>query len=261
VETKERLVQAREGRISKKAATREKMARLQRLAQEAKAEKTQEALAAAAATLPPLRSDPGASATATAAAAAAAAEPSAAGQEAPQKGRSAYKIWAAMRTPQLRAERAALTAQYGTAKWLSATLSLGWPEMTEDDKLPFVLGAKEEREQQVREEEAYARSIGANVGVGLVEGRERRKRSSTTMLVGGQAVLKLNNYTLEDGEPALTDQYAAAPKKPAARKSAYTFFQTDPEIRARVQVSAGGAGRPLIGRPAPLLSSRRDSPY
>jgi hypothetical protein len=63
--------------------------------------------------------------------------------------------------------------------------------------------------------------------LGLVAGRKKRKRKSTLVTVDGHAVLKLNNYSLEDGEPTLTAAVAAglaAPERPPAAVSTYGFF-------------------------------------
>ena len=63
----------------------------------------------------------------------------------------------------------------------------------------------------------------------MVNNREKRKRKSTTVTVDGQAVLKLNNYSMEDGEAGRREgacSYLEPPAKPAAKKSAYIFFCT-----------------------------------
>ena len=61
----------------------------------------------------------------------------------------------------------------------------------------------------------------------LVEGREKRRRKSTTTTVDGQAVLKLNDYTMDDGEPTLSGGRAEEPAKPKGACSAFTFFCKD----------------------------------
>ncbi len=81
--------------------------------------------------------------------------------------------------------------------------------------------------------------------VTVTAGREKRKRKSTTMNVGGQAVLKLNNYSMEDGEPTLSGgQLGAGPTKPKGATSAFMFFSKD--LRAAV------ANLPFIDRQARL---------
>ena len=57
-------------------------------------------------------------------------------------------------------------------------------------------------------------------------GRVKRQRKSTTMMVDGQAVLKLNNYSLEHGEPSISAATfgLVEPAKPKSAKSAYVFF-------------------------------------
>jgi hypothetical protein len=74
-----------------------------------------------------------------------------------------------------------------------------------------------------------------DLDVSLVAGREKRKRKSTTMTIDGQAVLKLNNYSLEDGEPTLSTWSTAANLvAPKGALTAFTFFCRD----ARYQVES-----------------------
>ena len=80
----------------------------------------------------------------------------------------------------------------------------------------------------------------------LVAGREKRWRKSTTTSVGGQAVLKLNDYTMEDGEPTLSAATLAEPAKPRGSASAFTFFGKDARHHSSV------AGRPFDQRAAQL---------
>ena len=58
----------------------------------------------------------------------------------------------------------------------------------------------------------------------VTAGREKRRRRSTTVNIGGHAVLKLNDYTMEDGEPTISDSSAAMPQAPRGAVTAFTFF-------------------------------------
>jgi hypothetical protein len=93
--------------------------------------------------------------------------------------------------------------------------------------------------------------------LGLVAGRTKRRRKSTLVTVGGHAVLKLNNYSLEDGEPTLTAAAAAglaAPEPPPAAVSAYGFF-----CRSAAQ-RAAAAALPFAERMAALGQRWRSCP-
>jgi hypothetical protein len=62
----------------------------------------------------------------------------------------------------------------------------------------------------------------------MVNNRGKRKRKSTLMTVDGQHVLKLNNYTMESGEPSIAAwQEAHRPQKPKSKSSAFNFFCKD----------------------------------
>ena len=56
--------------------------------------------------------------------------------------------------------------------------------------------------------------------------RSSRDRKQTTILVDGYAIKKLNNYDLEDGEPALTSAMLQ-PAKVTGKRSAYSFFSME----------------------------------
>jgi hypothetical protein len=66
----------------------------------------------------------------------------------------------------------------------------------------------------------------------MVNNRTKRMRKQTTTMVDGQAVLKINNYTLEDGsiqaaEAASAALVAQAPKPPRAPNNAYNFYSSE----------------------------------
>lgn len=64
--------------------------------------------------------------------------------------------------------------------------------------------------------------------------RGARDRCSTTVMIDGYAIKKLNNYDLEHGEPALCDQIPK-PTKVAGKRSAFVFFSTEHGARFREQ--------------------------
>lgn len=87
------------------------------------------------------------------------------------------------------------------------------------------IGAVNAHKQQ--HAEGPAEEEQSEVVVTVTEGREKRMRKSTTVNVDGQAVLKLNNYTLEDGEPTLSAGQADGPTKPKGATSAFMLFTKD----------------------------------
>lgn len=78
----------------------------------------------------------------------------------------------------------------------------------------------------------------------MVNNREKRQRKSTTVTVDGQAVLKLNNYSMEDGEAGRREGACSdlePPAKPAAKKSAYIFFCTQMRTSGKMDSEGGMA--------------------
>ena len=80
---------------------------------------------------------------------------------------------------------------------------------TTDDMLQPADMRQQMKEEQVEEGAPSAAATAVDQGADKIESqlmvtnRSKRKRKSTLMTVDGQHVLKLNNYTMEGGEPSI----------------------------------------------------------